>query len=62
LKQKCKWKGERTKVPLSQVFDRDEAVKPILESVFGTDVGNVRGIMDGDVREEAEQGGSSSEE
>jgi hypothetical protein len=34
----------------------------MLDFLFGTDVGKVTGIRDGDVEEEAEEGGSSSEE
>jgi hypothetical protein len=39
LKVKCKWKEGRTKVPMSQVFDTDEAVEPVLEFLANTDVG-----------------------
>jgi hypothetical protein len=56
LKTKCKWK-ERIKVPMSQVFDTDEAVEPMLDFLLSTDVGRVTGV-----EEEAEEGGSSSEE
>ncbi|KAF8533320.1 hypothetical protein BDD12DRAFT_984524 [Trichophaea hybrida] len=52
----------RTKVPMSQVFDTDEAVKPMLEFLLGTEVGGVTGVREGDDVEEAEEGGSSSEE
>jgi hypothetical protein len=62
LKAKCKWKEGRTKVPMSQVFDTEEAVQPILDFLRGTDVGRVLGVNGGDDDERAEEGGSSGEE
>ncbi|KAF8534702.1 hypothetical protein BDD12DRAFT_895343 [Trichophaea hybrida] len=40
LRKKCKWK-ERRKVPMSQVFDTDDAVKAVLKFLKETDVGRV---------------------
>ncbi|KAF8536579.1 hypothetical protein BDD12DRAFT_889802 [Trichophaea hybrida] len=60
LKVKCKWKEGRTKVPMSQAFDTDEAVEPMLEFLADTDVGRVTGVRDDE--EQAEVGGSSDEE
>ena len=48
------------KVPMSQVFDTDEAVKPVLEFLADTDVGRVTGVREGDDNAEAEEDGSSS--
>ncbi|KAF8542340.1 hypothetical protein BDD12DRAFT_908026 [Trichophaea hybrida] len=47
---------------MSQDFDTDEAVEPMLDFLFGTDVGRVTGVREEDVEEEAEEGGSSSKE
>jgi hypothetical protein len=48
---------------MSQVFDTEEAVQPILDFLLGTDVGRVSGVNGGDDEEErAEEGGSSDEE
>ena len=44
---KCKWKEGRTKVPMSQVFDTDEAVEPVLEFLADSDVGRVTGVREG---------------
>jgi hypothetical protein len=46
---------------MSQVFDTDEVVEPMLDFLCGTDLEKVMGIRDGDVESEAEEGGSSSE-
>ncbi|KAF8533264.1 hypothetical protein BDD12DRAFT_899809 [Trichophaea hybrida] len=60
LKVKCKWKEGRTMVPMSQVFDTDEAVEPVLEFLADSDVGRVTGVREGDDDAEVEEGGSSS--
>jgi hypothetical protein len=63
LKAKCQWKEGRTKVPMSQVVDTEEAVQLILKFLLGTDVGRVTGVNGVDDEEErAEEGGSSDEE
>jgi hypothetical protein len=42
LRKKCKWK-ERRKIPMSQVFDTEEAVKAVLKFLRDTEVGRVSG-------------------
>jgi hypothetical protein len=37
LRKKCKWK-ERMRVPMSRVFDTDEAVKSVLKFLKETDI------------------------
>lgn len=46
LKEKCKWR-ERMKVPMSQVFDTEEAVKAVLKFLREMDVGRVSGVSKG---------------
>jgi hypothetical protein len=59
LKVKCKWKERRAKGPMSQVFDTDEAIEPMVDFPADTDVGRVTGVREGD-HAEVEKGGSSS--
>jgi hypothetical protein len=47
---------------MSKIFHTDEAVKPILDLVGGTDMGRVKGVREGNVEDETEEGGSSSKE
>ena len=49
------------KVPISQVFDNEEAIKPVLEFLADTDMEKVIGIREKEVDTEAEEGGNSSE-
>ena len=49
------------KVPISQVFDTDKAVKPVLEFLADTDMRRVTGVQEGD-KVVTEEGGSSSED
>jgi hypothetical protein len=44
LRKKCKWKV-RMKVPMSQVFDTDDAVKAVLKFLKERDVGRVSGVF-----------------
>ena len=50
------------KVPMSQVFNTEEAIEPVLEFLHGTEVGRVLGVREGVEEEEVEEGGSSDEE
>ena len=46
LGKKCKWK-ERMKIPMSQVFDTDNAVKAVLKFLKETDVARVSRMREG---------------
>jgi hypothetical protein len=58
----CKWKEVRTKMPMSQVFNTDEATELVLEFLGGTEVGRVTGVRGGGEEEGTEVGGNSSKE
>ena len=46
LEKKCNWK-QRLKVPMSQVFDTDVAVKPVLKFLKESDIGKDLGVREG---------------
>jgi hypothetical protein len=54
LMKKCKWKGGRAKIPISQVFDTEDAVDAVLDFLKNTDMGRVSEVRE---REEVEYKG-----